>query len=180
MVSKHLQWIEPFTRYHPPMHNNLNVTESARTDIQYLLAICTKSTLYQIPSNSHNYMNYPIPSIPIATDHFFSIADDWNSIFGDPTKFGLGLFSILFDLLFMFQHYILFRNAPDPDKGSDGYRKIGVTSYHEDDEKKSEVNDGDKGSTASLSDEERPLLLSNPKKKGNIKKLLGAFKFNKK
>ncbi|XP_038069200.1 cystinosin-like [Patiria miniata] len=35
--------------------------------------------------------------------------DDWNSIFGDPTKFGLGFFSILFDVLFMVQHYILYR-----------------------------------------------------------------------
>ncbi|CAG0890575.1 unnamed protein product [Darwinula stevensoni] len=36
--------------------------------------------------------------------------DDWGSIFGDPTKFGLGLFSILFDFLFMFQHYYLYRD----------------------------------------------------------------------
>ena len=36
-------------------------------------------------------------------------ADDWGSIFGDPTKFGLGFFSILFDVLFMVQHYVLYR-----------------------------------------------------------------------
>nr|QAV56627.1 Cystinosin-like protein [Haliotis discus discus] len=35
--------------------------------------------------------------------------DDWSSIFGDPTKFGLGFFSILFDILFMIQHYCLYR-----------------------------------------------------------------------
>jgi len=35
--------------------------------------------------------------------------DEWNSLFGDLTKFGLGLFSILFDLLFITQHYILYR-----------------------------------------------------------------------
>lgn len=34
---------------------------------------------------------------------------DWGSIFGDPTKFGLGLFSIIFDIFFMVQHYILYR-----------------------------------------------------------------------
>ena len=38
-------------------------------------------------------------------------ADDWGSIFGDPTKFGLGFFSILFDLLFMLQHYVLYRSS---------------------------------------------------------------------
>jgi cystinosin len=35
--------------------------------------------------------------------------DDWSSIFGSPTKFGLGLFSVLFDILFIVQHYILYR-----------------------------------------------------------------------
>ncbi|ELU04648.1 hypothetical protein CAPTEDRAFT_111871, partial [Capitella teleta] len=37
--------------------------------------------------------------------------DDWGSIFGDPTKFGLGAFSILFDILFIVQHYCLYRNS---------------------------------------------------------------------
>uniref|UniRef100_A0AAG5CWB8 Cystinosin homolog n=1 Tax=Anopheles atroparvus TaxID=41427 RepID=A0AAG5CWB8_ANOAO len=39
--------------------------------------------------------------------------DDWASIFGDPTKFGLGLFSVLFDILFIVQHYVLYRNAKE-------------------------------------------------------------------
>jgi len=37
--------------------------------------------------------------------------DDWSSLFGDPTKFGLGLFTISFDLLFVVQHYVLYRTA---------------------------------------------------------------------
>ncbi|XP_071799808.1 cystinosin-like isoform X2 [Asterias amurensis] len=53
--------------------------------------------------------------------------NDWSSIFGDPTKFGLGFFSILFDVLFIVQHYILYRgNTPyseesedDKDKGTE-------------------------------------------------------------
>ncbi|CAF4160607.1 unnamed protein product [Rotaria sp. Silwood2] len=36
--------------------------------------------------------------------------NDWSSIFGSPTKFALGLFSVLFDLVFIVQHYILYRN----------------------------------------------------------------------
>ena len=39
----------------------------------------------------------------------FSILDDWSSIFGDPTKFGLGLFSVLFDVFFILQHYVFYR-----------------------------------------------------------------------
>lgn len=45
--------------------------------------------------------------------------NDWKSIFGDPTKFGLGAFSIFFDLIFMFQHYVLYRHKKD------GYEPIG-------------------------------------------------------
>ena len=52
------------------------------------------------------------------TGGFFSIGqmfiisynnNDWGSIFGDPTKFGLGLFSVLFDIFFMLQHYVFYR-----------------------------------------------------------------------
>jgi cystinosin len=35
--------------------------------------------------------------------------DDWGSIFGDPTKLGLGLFSVIFDIFFMLQHYVFYR-----------------------------------------------------------------------
>lgn len=45
--------------------------------------------------------------------------DDWSSIFGDFTKFGLGAISILFDFLFMVQHYCLY-----PSKGNDRYEVI--------------------------------------------------------
>ncbi|XP_048028068.1 cystinosin [Megalobrama amblycephala] len=36
--------------------------------------------------------------------------DKWKFIFGDPTKFGLGVFSIFFDVVFIIQHYCLYRN----------------------------------------------------------------------
>jgi len=46
--------------------------------------------------------------------------DDWGSLFGDPTKFGLGFFSVAFDIFFMLQHYVFYRgNVPhDPLTGS--------------------------------------------------------------
>ncbi|KAJ8668576.1 hypothetical protein QAD02_010239, partial [Eretmocerus hayati] len=34
--------------------------------------------------------------------------DDFGSIFGDLTKFGLGFFSVAFDVLFLVQHYVLY------------------------------------------------------------------------
>lgn len=36
--------------------------------------------------------------------------DDWISIFGNFTKFGLGLVSMLFDILFFVQHYVLYKS----------------------------------------------------------------------
>ena len=53
---------------------------------------------------------------------YLTITDDWKSIFGDPTKFGLGAFSIFFDLIFMFQHYVLYRKRSPK---SAGYEPIG-------------------------------------------------------
>ncbi|CAG0923592.1 unnamed protein product [Notodromas monacha] len=37
--------------------------------------------------------------------------DAWASIWGNPTKLGLSFLSIAFDFIFMFQHYVLYRNA---------------------------------------------------------------------
>ncbi|XP_024883700.1 cystinosin homolog isoform X3 [Temnothorax curvispinosus] len=39
--------------------------------------------------------------------------DDWESIFGDPTKFGLGFFSVAFDIFFIIQHYVLYRHSDE-------------------------------------------------------------------
>jgi cystinosin len=33
--------------------------------------------------------------------------DDWKGISGDPVKFGLGLVSMIYDIIFMIQHYVL-------------------------------------------------------------------------
>ncbi|KAJ0179718.1 hypothetical protein K1T71_004309 [Dendrolimus kikuchii] len=51
--------------------------------------------------------------------------NDWVSFFGDATKFGLGLFSLIFDIFFMLQHYVFYREVKDfvmvnsSDDGSD-------------------------------------------------------------
>ena len=37
--------------------------------------------------------------------------DDWKTFIGDFTKFGLAALSILFDLIFIIQHYILYRHS---------------------------------------------------------------------
>ncbi|KAM4595880.1 cystinosin-like isoform 1-T1 [Polymixia lowei] len=48
--------------------------------------------------------------------------DEWTLIFGDPTKFGLGLFSVVFDILFMVQHYCLYRHSTH-------YQPVGGQDY---------------------------------------------------
>ena len=96
----------------------------------------------------------------------FSVLDDWKSIFGNPTKFGLGLITILFDLIFMLQHYILFRHPPTK-KSNTGYKKIDE-SFND---RKNEMINENGGSHSSLSDEGQPLLGAAPKK-SKLKQLL--------
>jgi cystinosin len=40
-------------------------------------------------------------------------AGDWSGILGNPAKLALGNVTLLFDLVFYFQHYYLYRNAMD-------------------------------------------------------------------
>ena len=40
-------------------------------------------------------------------------ADDYGSIIGNLVKFGLGLFSMIFDVLFIVQHYCLYGAGKD-------------------------------------------------------------------
>jgi len=47
--------------------------------------------------------------------------NDWSSIFGSITKFGLGIISIGFDLIFIIQNYILYKNNQQQ---TDGYRVL--------------------------------------------------------
>lgn len=44
------------------------------------------------------------------------LTDQWTLIFGDPTKFGLGIFSIFFDIVFFIQHFCLYRKKPGYDE----------------------------------------------------------------
>ena len=37
--------------------------------------------------------------------------DDWESIFGDPTKFGYGLITVGFEIIHFLQHYVIYRRA---------------------------------------------------------------------
>ncbi|KAG0052512.1 hypothetical protein BGZ83_002497 [Gryganskiella cystojenkinii] len=42
-----------------------------------------------------------------------ALTGDWSGISGDPVKFGLGFLSIAFDLIFMTQHFVLYRSRED-------------------------------------------------------------------
>uniref|UniRef100_A0A0K0EGQ7 Cystinosin n=1 Tax=Strongyloides stercoralis TaxID=6248 RepID=A0A0K0EGQ7_STRER len=41
--------------------------------------------------------------------------NDWTGFYGNPVKFGLGLVSMIFDIVFMIQHYFLYRNINERD-----------------------------------------------------------------
>ena len=56
-----------------------------------------------------------------------SLQNDWSGLTGNPVKLGLGNISILFDLVFMVQHYWLYRGArmleKEGDEEGDGERR---------------------------------------------------------
>ena len=56
-----------------------------------------------------------------------SLQSDWSGITGNPVKLGLGQVSIFFDIIFMVQHFILYRSkgmdGHDEDDGKDDERR---------------------------------------------------------
>ncbi|RHY28965.1 hypothetical protein DYB32_005564 [Aphanomyces invadans] len=46
-----------------------------------------------------------------------AVTDDWSVISGDPVKFGLGAVCIFFDVVFMVQHYVLYPDTDDDERG---------------------------------------------------------------
>lgn len=52
-----------------------------------------------------------------------SLQGDWSGVWGNPVKLGLGNVSIAFDVVFMVQHYILYKGAGKVDE--DGLGKDG-------------------------------------------------------
>jgi cystinosin len=47
------------------------------------------------------------------------IQRDWSGITGNPVKFALGNVSIIYDIAFIIQHYVLYRHAPVPEHDPD-------------------------------------------------------------
>lgn len=48
-----------------------------------------------------------------------SLQSDWSGITGNPVKLGLANVSIIFDIVFMVQHYILYRAGEVEEDGMD-------------------------------------------------------------
>jgi cystinosin len=44
---------------------------------------------------------------------------DWSGVTGNPIKFLLGNVSIIFDVLFVYQHYVLYRSRTEPESERD-------------------------------------------------------------
>ena len=52
-----------------------------------------------------------------------SLQRDWSGITGNPVKLGLGNISIVFDIIFMVQHYILYKGNEVEEDGMDHERR---------------------------------------------------------
>ena len=52
-----------------------------------------------------------------------SLQSDWSGLTGNPVKLGLGNVSIIFDIVFMVQHYILYKGNEVEEDGMDWERR---------------------------------------------------------
>ena len=52
------------------------------------------------------------------------VAGDWSGAIGDPVKFGLGFASMVFDVVFMLQHYVFFPEPRDESGAGEDYAPI--------------------------------------------------------
>lgn len=47
-----------------------------------------------------------------------ALENDWSGVTGNPVKFGLGNITIVFDVIFMLQHYVLYRRPREKQDNS--------------------------------------------------------------
>ena len=87
----------------------------------YLLVILHPCTLFCYFCDCYIILLEPI--------FYLTFADEWNSIFGDFSKFGVGVLSVVIDVMYMFQHYVLYA-TPEYKRVSDDERVTNnVTNY---------------------------------------------------
>ena len=58
-----------------------------------------------------------------------SLQNDWSGITGNPVKLGLANVSIVFDVIFMVQHYILYRARKVEEDGMDSETRGLIASH---------------------------------------------------
>ena len=64
-----------------------------------------------------------------------SLQNDWSGITGNPVKLGLGNISMFFDVVFMLQHYVLYRGAQKVEEdGLDSERRSLLAREEDEDE----------------------------------------------
>src|SRR5262245_46517103 len=107
-----------------------NIALQSKSDLQAILNYQRKST---IGWSIHNILLVKhIARIGLIIQDFFGglfslaqlfldavLADDASGISGNLAKFGLSMLAMSFDVLFMFQHYILYRDRKEPAEESE-------------------------------------------------------------
>ena len=60
-----------------------------------------------------------------------SLQNDWSGLTGNPAKFGLGNITIIFDVIFLVQHYILYRRPSDAHHGGEDEQGLLIRPHSE-------------------------------------------------
>ena len=62
-----------------------------------------------------------------------SLQKDWSGLTGNPVKLGLSNISVFFDIIYMVQHYILYRNAANVVERKINGEEQGLIARHSED-----------------------------------------------
>jgi cystinosin len=62
-----------------------------------------------------------------------SLQADWSGLTGNPVKFGLANISLLFDIIFITQHYVLYGAVEEKDEREHPEASVNQDSRHEHD-----------------------------------------------
>ena len=95
-VLGYIKLLATFVKYIPQVHVNFIRKSTAGWSIYQILFDITGGVL-------------SISQLVIDA----SFQGDWSGITGNPLKFGLGCVSVFFDVIFITQHYVLYKSAPE-------------------------------------------------------------------
>lgn len=125
LYCHHLERFQAGKRYHQEYAQSVSPNQGQKPHCPFSELYCLLWLESPCLSCSELLYNCLVHFLFDISNNIFSyLSDDWESIFGNVTKFGLGLVTIFFDSVFLIQHYILYRGKAGYETMKDAEIKV--------------------------------------------------------